>query len=107
LCVFDYAFVPENRYVVAVACIMNGMDGLKYSFIPVEFLSKLSSNLDVDLDDTTLERACSRLWFLYSCSAHCRSTFPPQYQDSKNGRSIVAKEGTRVPSQNNSEHFLL
>jgi hypothetical protein len=78
LCVFDYAFVPEERYVVAVACIIKAidiMDKFGCQKLPSEFLSNVSSNLCVDVNHTALERVQVRLGLLYECSAQVQNDY--------------------------------
>ena len=73
LCVFDYSFVTEEKYLVAVACILNAIEGMEdasiYENLSEDFLEKLDSSMCVDLDRSKLERAQGRQWFLYGCSA--------------------------------------
>lgn len=72
LSVYDYAFVPEDRYAVSVACLLNAMETLSEDFIcnhlQAEFIVVLNSSLCVQIDPRALEYAQDRLWFLYSSS---------------------------------------
>jgi Cyclin, N-terminal domain len=77
--VYDYTFATEERYLLAVACILNaveGIDDIKYAKeLRQSYLRTLSCNLCVELDLAALDRAQKRLWYLYSCSAQI------QYED--------------------------
>jgi len=73
LCIYDYEFVTEERYLIAVACILNAMEGMDdeylYQTLPLEFIVKLRTSLCVDIECVALEHCQARLWFLYGCSA--------------------------------------
>lgn len=73
LSVYDYSFVTEDRYLIAVACILNAFqtidDVYKVRELHTEFLASINSCLCVDVIPIDLERAQDRLWYLYSCSA--------------------------------------
>jgi len=72
LFVFDYEFVDESKYSVAVACILNAFQDVEGPFVASEltseFLSSLNSSLCTDLSAEALEKTQARLWYLYSCS---------------------------------------
>lgn len=72
LSIYDYEFVTQERYLIAVACVLNAMEGMDnenhYRTLPLQFISKLRSTLCVDLNPTALDRCQERLWFLYGCS---------------------------------------
>lgn len=73
LSIYDYELIVEERYLIAVACILNAMESMEDEYIhgklPLHFFSKLSINLCVHLEAEAVEHVQSRLWFLYSCSA--------------------------------------
>jgi hypothetical protein len=73
LSVYDYSFVNKSRYMLAVACMLNGMEILEDEYhtqgCEIGFLATLKASTDVDLNHQVLERAQARLWYLYSCSA--------------------------------------
>jgi Cyclin, N-terminal domain len=73
LSVYDYAFVTEHRYQIAVACILNAFLDIEGEYISEqlqdEFLSTLSTSLCVEVDFAALEQTQGRLWYLYGCSA--------------------------------------
>jgi Cyclin, N-terminal domain/Cyclin, C-terminal domain len=73
LSVYDYGFVSKERYMVAVACLLNALETHQDSFScdqqqSIEIKEK-SSVLAIGLDRQVLERAQAQLWYLYSCSA--------------------------------------
>jgi Cyclin, N-terminal domain len=71
LCVYDHSFISKERYLVAVACLLNAMEILDDTLYgrEKESLWTLGASFCVDLDRKVLERAQARLWYLYSCSA--------------------------------------
>ena len=73
LCLFDYTFVTEERYIVAVACILNAIEGMEhailYQDLPSEFLARVSYSFCVDMDGNALDEMQDRLLFLFACSS--------------------------------------
>lgn len=73
LCVYDYYFVVESRYEVAVACLLNafvdvhGNGGSKR--LRNMFLADLSASICVKVDLSNVQKAQRRLYYLYNCSA--------------------------------------
>lgn len=72
LCVYDYSFVTERRYQIAVACVLNAFLDFEGECIAEqlqnEFLALLSANLCVEVNVETLQKTRGRLWYLYGCS---------------------------------------
>ena len=72
LCVYDYAFVAESKFPLAVACILNAIRDVEGPVIAKElideFMASLSSSLGAEMCSEDLEEVRARLWFLYSCS---------------------------------------
>lgn len=77
--VYDYSFVTEERYLLAVACLLNAIEGIDdintAKELRHEYLRILNCSLCVEVDLIALDRAQKRLWYLYSCSAQI------QYED--------------------------
>lgn len=77
--VYDYSFVTEERYLLAVACILNAIEGIDdinhAKDLRCEYLRTLRTCLCVEVDMFELDRSQKRLWYLYSCSAQI------QYED--------------------------
>jgi hypothetical protein len=73
LCIYDYSFVTQDRFWIAIACIANALQGIEDAYIAEglqqEFLSSASKFLPVNVDPVSLEKLQARLWYLYSCSA--------------------------------------
>lgn len=76
LCVFDYAFVPESKYAIAVACLLNAFHDVEGSYIAEqlteEFISNLNAGLSTDVSAERLEKTQARLSYLYSCSTQSK-----------------------------------
>ena len=72
ICIYDYELVTEERYLIAVACILNAMEGMEEDHLcrtlPLQFIASLRSHLCVDLNPCALEHCQERIWSLYSCS---------------------------------------
>lgn len=72
LSVYDYDLITESRLKIAVACLLNSMEGIDDSVysheLQHEFLLELNSFLP-DIDAEEIDLIQSRLWYLYSCSA--------------------------------------
>jgi len=72
LCVYDYTFVTESKYSLAVACILNALQDGEGPFVAKqlteEFMTSLNSSLGANLCSEELEKTQARLWYLYSCS---------------------------------------
>jgi Cyclin, N-terminal domain len=73
LCVYDYQFVTEGRLLVATACFLNAIESMENVNIVNDlkrgFFSVLQSDGVTTLDMLLVEKAQTRLWYLYSCSA--------------------------------------
>lgn len=73
LCVYDYYFVVESRYDVAVACLLNAFvdvcDNEAAKRFREVFLADLSSSICVEVSTTSVQKAQRRLFYLYNCSA--------------------------------------
>lgn len=72
LSVFDYAFVPHDRLIIAVGAVMiavrGAMDKTLSEFVKTNVLELLRSEYSVAIDEHLLERVQQRLVFLYSHS---------------------------------------
>lgn len=80
LCILDYSFVSQDRYLVAVACVLNGLSSVQGTAViqranlQQQFLTKLATLLPtVNTDVAAIKSLQGRLWVLYGCSAQlCR-----------------------------------
>lgn len=81
LALYDYSFVSKEKPLVAVAAILNAIEGLENGPIPeirfAAFLSALASTFDMEFDHQKVEGMRHRLWYIYSMSA--------QYQEDEIG----------------------
>jgi len=72
LCVFDYTFVSECNYALAVACLLNAFQDVEGHYIAQQltkdFIVNLNEGLGSELSPESLEKSQARLWYLYSCS---------------------------------------
>jgi Cyclin, N-terminal domain/Cyclin, C-terminal domain len=81
LCAYDYSLILHDRSLVAVAAILNAIEGgdgmedpimaedMRVNFL--ESVNRLDVPLHIDEDDLEeqLESTQARLWYVYSCSA--------------------------------------
>jgi hypothetical protein len=81
LCVYDYSFVTQDRFWIAIACISNALQGIEDAYtaesLHQEFLSIVDNCLPVHIDPLSLEKLQARLWYLYSCSAQSQFEAQP------------------------------
>ena len=76
LCILDYSFITQDRYMVAVACLLNGLGSvqgtalIQRANLQQQFLTKLTTLLPtVDTQVAAIKRLQGRLWVLYGYSA--------------------------------------
>lgn len=71
LCVYDHRFIGKDRYLVAVASLLNAVEVLEGTVegSEKESLRAVGASMGIDLNRKALEWAQARLWYLYSCSA--------------------------------------
>lgn len=75
LSVYEYMFVSNDHYMIAVACLLNSMEFLEDDpDTHIEDFASLKSSMVIDLDSQALEKARARLWYLYSSSAESLPT---------------------------------
>ena len=72
LSVFDYAFVPHDRLIIALGCVLisipAAMDETLSEFVKTNILEMLRTEYNVSIDTNLLEKVQQRLFFLYSRS---------------------------------------
>ena len=76
LAVYEYAFVTNDRCIIAVACVLNAIISQQFDIKLLESTNDMKVLYDfVTLSKNMLERQKTlrdiqrRLWYLYSCSA--------------------------------------
>lgn len=76
LALYDYYFVSKEKPIVAVAAILNAIEGLEESSETearqCSFVALLEKSFEVHLDSEKLESVRHRLWYVYSMSAQCQ-----------------------------------
>lgn len=98
LTVYDYKFVTQDRMTIAVACMLNAVEGLDDMFsveqIRSQFLGSLRLRLNIEIDQKTLEGLQARLWYLYSCSAQMQcDDVLPLYVAKSHGSKSASEPG--------------
>lgn len=73
LALYDYSFVPRERSLIAVAAMMNAMEGMDESMISRQeqliFLKELQDSFGLFYSEELIETIRNRLWYIYSMSA--------------------------------------
>mmetsp|Transcript_6615 Transcript_6615/g.14080 ORF Transcript_6615/g.14080 Transcript_6615/m.14080 type:complete len:351 (-) Transcript_6615:169-1221(-) len=72
LAVYDYAFVSKKRSLIAVASLMNAMEGMDNSILEGQqssFVDVVNSTFDLKFTTDMIEAVRNRLWYVYSMSA--------------------------------------
>jgi hypothetical protein len=73
LVLYDYAFVTRKRSLIALACMLNAMEGMDESTVPQEqqrnFVDTICGNFDLRFTKDEIESVRNRLWYVYSMSA--------------------------------------
>lgn len=81
LALYDYSFVSKEKPLVALAAVLNAIEGLENGPIPetrrAAFQSALEQTFDMEFDQEKVESMRHRLWYIYSMSA--------QYQEDEIG----------------------
>lgn len=111
LCVYDYSLVTQDRCLVAVAALLNTLDGIEDASLSQKLQVDLLSSTQIELGDDflmrpdVLEATQDRLWYLYSCSAQHKDdddflSLQVHTLSNKHGHSLSSKQKT---STNNEE----
>ena len=72
LALFDYSFVAQTRSVIALAAILNAMEGMDEKVVSkaqqVQFVQTLRETVKIDYPEDMVDLIRNRLWFIYSQS---------------------------------------
>lgn len=72
LALFDYSFVAQPRSAIAIAALLNAMEGMNESIVPMaeqlRFVQTLRDSLKLDHSEAKVDSIRNRLWFIYSQS---------------------------------------
>ncbi|VEU40534.1 unnamed protein product [Pseudo-nitzschia multistriata] len=72
LAVYDYAFVPKRKSLIALGCLMNAMEGMDNSLSAEQqrgFVDAVNATFDLEFTTDSIESVRNRLWYVYSMSA--------------------------------------
>lgn len=71
LALYDYAFASRDRSLMAVACLMNAMEGMDNITIDQQngFMDVINSIFELKYTTDAVESIRNRLWYIYSMSA--------------------------------------
>jgi hypothetical protein len=72
LSLFDYCFVTQPRSAIALAALLNAMEGMDETVVSkqdqLEFVKTLRETVKVEHSEEKVESIRNRLWFIYSQS---------------------------------------
>lgn len=73
LCLFDYSYVTQSRASIAIAAVLNALEGIGEGLTSEDseqaFLETLSINTNLDLSCEDLDHLREDLWYIYSLSS--------------------------------------
>lgn len=71
LSVYDYAFVPKEKSLIAIASLMNAMEGMDNitEEQQAKFVDVINTTFDLKSTSESIEAVRNRLWYVYSMSA--------------------------------------
>jgi hypothetical protein len=76
LSLYDYAFVTKERTLLALASILNAMEGIDEAAVSTQqqqnFVNIINLTFDLTFAKETVEAVRNRLWYVYSMSAQYR-----------------------------------
>lgn len=91
LAVYDHSLATEERCLLAMAALLNAMEGMDEASVPAQqqdcFLDAVSYTVGLTFSRDVVEDCRNRLWFVYSCSA--------QYRDEDPSSSSSSSSSTR------------
>lgn len=76
LSLYDYFFVTQERSAIAIAAILNSLEGMEETLFSkehsVHFLESIKSLIGLEFPEEQLDLLRKRLWYVYSMSAQYR-----------------------------------
>ena len=98
LALFDYCFVTQPRSAVAIAALLNAMEGMDETIVPKGdhdiFLQIVAELTGQTYPRETIDAIRNRLWYIYSQSAQYQEdeVVAPSAQQPTNEKSFVEKD---------------
>ncbi|KAL3913314.1 MAG: hypothetical protein SGILL_006544, partial [Bacillariaceae sp.] len=87
LALYDYTFVTKKRALIALAAMINAMEGMNEATVSpqqqISFMEVLSMTFGLEFSREDIESARNRLWYVYSMSA--------QYKDDDNSAPDMSR----------------
>jgi len=103
LALFDYSFVTQPRSAIALAALLNAMEGMDETVVSKaeqrRFVETLRDTLKIDHPDDLVDSMRNRLWFIYSQSLQ----YEADSEDLAPMHSTEAREDERVVKQSPSD----
>lgn len=87
LCLFDYSYVSRSRLSIAVAAVLNALEGIGEGLTNEDseqaFLETIRINTNVDISSESMDQLREDLWYVYSLSAQYHEEdmqmYPPEH----------------------------
>ena len=85
LSLFDYCFVTQPRSAIAIAALLNAMEGMEESVVSRDdhklFLKAVTEAVGMEYPPERMESIRNRLWYVYSQSAQYQEDEVPSSED--------------------------
>eukprot|EP00536_Pseudo-nitzschia_multiseries_P006023 jgi/Psemu1/255028/estExt_Genewise1Plus.C_1240031 len=95
LSVYDFAFVSKPRSLIAVASLVNAMEGMESSVSEDQqfgFLETIQRIFQLPFSTDAIEAVRNRLWYVYSMSAQCKEDNAIAGVSATTTEDVVAKD---------------
>jgi Cyclin, N-terminal domain/Cyclin, C-terminal domain len=107
LALYDSTFVEKKKPMVAVAAVLNAIEGLEEGVLTElkeeQFVQSIETSFGISYDDDDLKSIRRRLWYVYSLTAQCRDdeVLPSGYNQLQeiSERSVKPNENGINPMQ--------
>lgn len=115
LALYDYALIVERRLHLAIASILNAIEGIDDSAesrkTQQEFIRSITRAIGADFNLDAIDSIQGRLWYLYSCSAQLHEDDASSHQasmchvTSKGSETTMGRLAHSPVSVQHSRHF--
>jgi hypothetical protein len=96
LVLYDYAFVTKKRTLLALASMMNAMEGMDESTVSNQqqrsFVDIIRTNFKLEFTEDEIEAVRNRLWYVYSMSAQYREDDLAAALSSSSSSDVMMKD---------------
>ncbi len=104
LALYDYNFVSKGKSLIAVAAILNAIEGLDERTSPetrqCTFISSLEKSFEMGFQSEKVESIRHRLWYVYSMSAQYQEDEVTSHRDAPDSLEKTSNEPDFSPGMN-------